>query len=65
MKRYGCHNRAPYPLTVVVQERDDSRRQPEISYPHVMAKDCQFTLSELGRVDPRCDGCSWRKTNEK
>lgn len=24
------------------------------------APDCQYTLSALGRVDPRCTGCRWR-----
>lgn len=25
------------------------------------APNCQYTLSALGRVDPRCTGCQWRK----
>ena len=58
MKRYGCHDRAPYaPIVIVRPARGDD---PEISYPHRMAKDCQFTKTDLGRSDSRCDGCKWR-----
>jgi hypothetical protein len=25
-----------------------------------MARDCQYTKTELGRKDERCVGCKWR-----
>ena len=25
-----------------------------------LAKDCQFTKTDLGKADSRCDGCRWR-----
>lgn len=25
-----------------------------------MTKDCQYTLSDLGKADPKCSGCKWR-----
>lgn len=28
--------------------------------PATAAPDCQYTLSDLGRADPRCTGCRWR-----
>lgn len=28
-----------------------------VSIPHRMAKDCQYTLTELGQADKGCDGC--------
>lgn len=55
---YGCFNRAPYAPIVVI--RAATAAAPEVSYPHVMAKDCQFTLSELGKADARCAGCVWK-----
>jgi hypothetical protein len=28
--------------------------------PHRLTRDCQYTITELGRVDPKCVGCKWR-----
>jgi hypothetical protein len=33
------------------------------SWPHVTAKDCQYTLSDLGAVDARCEGCKHKVPN--
>ena len=41
---------------------DGLQRIPKLtSVPFRMAKDCQYTLTELGKVDARCDGCKHRK----
>ena len=51
-KPYGCHNRAPYPAVSVAPNGT--------AWPFRMAPDCQFTKTDLGKADKRCDGCSWR-----
>ena len=50
---YACHNRAPFKTTVAMPDGH--------SFPFRMAMDCQYTLSALGQVDPRCTGCKWRR----
>lgn len=50
---YGCHNRAPY-LTEVRTTHGET-------FPFRMAPDCQYTATEAGRVDPKCQACSWRQ----
>ena len=73
---YGCHNRKPFKESMVVQDgwvdmpckingnwHDyvDAMRSLQRS-PFRMAQTCQFTLTELGRIDPRCDGCTHKQT---
>lgn len=57
--RYGCFNRPPF---VPVIELHDHHGALVSSWPHVMAKDCQYTLSDLGAVDARCEGCKHKVT---
>lgn len=59
----GCHNRPPF-VDLVLQQSPvwDSEKGkyalPElVRIPHRMAKDCQYTLTELGQADKGCDGC--------
>lgn len=59
----GCHNRAPFVDLVLRQSpvwdsKEGKYAPPElVSIPHRMAKDCQYTLTELGQADKGCDGC--------
>ena len=47
---YGCFNRPPF-LPIVQSKQYGS------TFPFTMAKDCNYTHTDLGRVDPRCEGC--------
>lgn len=58
--RYGCFNRAPF---IPVIELRDCRGALVSAWPHVTAKDCQYTLSDLGAVDARCEGCKHKVPN--
>lgn len=64
---YGCHNRPEFRPTFPVQAgwyMDGYTRTPRMeSVRHVMSTDCQFTVSEAGRVDPKCDGCRHKRAN--
>jgi hypothetical protein len=61
---YGCHNREPFASWHFVQDGwwiDGQTRVAKLAQArHVMAKDCRYTLSELGQTDPRCEGCRHR-----
>ena len=52
--KYGCHNRAPfnnfYHATGSVKE-----------IRHVMTMACQYTKTELGKTDQKCDGCKHKE----
>jgi len=62
--RNGCHDRKPFKESVPVQDghfMDGVTRTPRmVSSPFRMAKACQYTLTELGKVDKGCTGCKWR-----
>lgn len=62
--RYGCHNRRPFASSRPVQDGwfiDGVTRVPRlVSLKNVGSPKCQFTHSELGRHDPRCEGCTHR-----
>lgn len=63
---YGCHNRAPLLDRREVQDGwtpDGRRHMRTISDP--MTKECQYTFTALGRVDPGCLGCKWRAADEQ
>lgn len=64
MKPNGCHNRAPYKSSVVVQdgwEYMGSTRIPIVKeVPFVMTTDCNYKTTELGKNDERCNGCKWK-----
>lgn len=60
----GCHNRKPFVAEMRVQDGyqpdawyTDARVAKTVSMPFRMAPDCQYTLTELGRVDKGCVGC--------
>ena len=50
---YGCHNRAPFKPLV-------HSRQFGLAFPFRMNPDCQYTHTDLGRVDAKCSGCKHR-----
>lgn len=62
---YGCHNRAPYLTSMPMQSgwyMDGYTRTPRmVSMPFRMSMDCEYTLTDLGKVDPKCEGCKWKK----
>lgn len=69
---YGCHNRPSLAPTAWVQVgwakapnvvvKGNVRLQVVMRapIPDPMTKDCQYTLSDLGRTDPGCTGCNRR-----
>ena len=62
VKVYGCHNREPLAESLLVQDGWIWKyREPKLKTIKVeMTKDCQYTLSDLGQRDAKCDGCKWR-----
>ena len=59
---YGCHNRAEL-RGHCTRFTDWHEGQPllvRIDHPHVMAKDCQYTLTALGQADTGCTSCKHR-----
>ena len=51
--KYGCHDREPYRDAVIFPGGEVREFR--------MAKDCQYTLTELGQRDEKCEGCKWKK----
>lgn len=68
MSVYGCHNRPPFRGVYKAQdgyfaagfERTDRMKATR----HVMTTDCQYTKTDLGKVDPKCAGCKWRTPSQ-
>lgn len=62
---HGCHDRPAYKTATVVQDGywldGETRTAKLVSVPFRTAKDCQYTLSELGQKDKGCEGCKWKK----
>lgn len=60
----GCHNRKPYKTSTPMQDGwymdGVTRTAKMIPVPFRMNPQCQYTRSELGKVDPRCNGCKWK-----
>lgn len=65
VKSYGCHNRSDYEPTLEVQQgcTEDGRRIKQ-TIQFTMARDCQYTQTELGQVDDRCNGCKWKRETQ-
>jgi hypothetical protein len=65
---YGCHNRNPFSQTVMVQDGYTSggshRIDHVIEIPFRMAINCQYTKTDLGKVDKYCQGCKHNEGNE-
>ena len=59
---HGCYNRPPLKTRVKVQDgwwADGTRKMIEI--PDPMTKVCNYTTTELGRIDPFFAGCKWKE----
>lgn len=67
--KYGCHNRLPFADLYPAPDGHwlDGHTMTIKAAPVKVSgtRDCQFTLSALGRVDPKCDGCKWRANDAK
>lgn len=63
---YACKDRAAYAPSVPVQDgwyMDGYTRTPRmVPMPFRMSPTCNYTETELGQADTRCDGCTWRKS---
>ena len=62
---YGCHNRKPLKDAATVpdgwgQMARHVQARITVSVPDLMSKDCRYTHTDLGRVDPKCSGCEHR-----
>lgn len=61
----GCHNHPPFRTVIPMQDgwyMDGYTRTPRmVARPFVNTKPCQYSKSELGKVDRGCDGCTWRQ----
>lgn len=59
VKVYGCHNRKPLAEKLLVQDGWIwPYREPKVkAVPVLMTKQCQYTMTDLGKKDTRCIGC--------
>mgnify|MGYP003467843815 FL=1 len=57
MTHYACHDRLPFVDRTTLR---DHHGRVMATWPAVMAKDCRYSLSDLGQQDKKCDGCKWR-----
>lgn len=62
----GCHNRKPFKTITPMQDgwyMDGVTRTPRmVAVPFRMSPECNYTHTDLGQADARCQGCSWRHT---
>lgn len=61
---YGCHNRPPlrgHCSYGVDWSEGHPLKAVRIEHAHVMAKDCQYTKSTLGKKDPKCNDCKHKE----
>ena len=68
MRRNACFNREPLKTRVMVQDgwnQDGNTRTPRMSIiPDPMTKHCNYAMTDLGKVDPLCMGCSQKERND-
>jgi len=57
---YGCYNRQPFKEFLKAQSGWLGGKRIDTTIDFKMARDCQYTNTELGRKDERCMGCKWR-----
>lgn len=70
MNPYGCHNRSPLgSVPIPAQDGwfvDNVSRTPKlVTLPFRMSKDCQYSMDDANRADPRCAGCQHQITNQQ
>lgn len=59
---YGCHNHKPFNDEDVSSDLDPLTGQRRIwAIEFRMSRDCQYTKTALGQIDPGCSGCKWRQ----
>lgn len=63
VKRYGCYDRADfldaYPaMDGVAEIATGLVAIKQVSVPFAGSRSCQYRLTELGRHDPKCEGCA-------
>lgn len=65
MRKNGCFDRKPLSTRIVVADgwfQDGYTRTPRmVSIPDPMTKQCNYTTTELGRVDPFCTDCKHKE----
>jgi hypothetical protein len=60
MNKYGCFDRQQYVPAITVFDGYTSKTRTLAKtkdVPNRMQQDCQYTQSESGGVDPKCEGC--------
>ena len=61
MTPYQCHNRPPFKPFITLRDHHD---RGVACWPFRMAPDCQYTKTDLGQADQRCEGCKHRVTTK-
>ena len=63
--KYACHNRPPFAERYIGRDGywldGYELHAKAISIPTFGQPSCQFTLTELGQVDKKCDGCKHKE----
>jgi hypothetical protein len=63
--KYGCFDRQQYVPVITVFDGYTDRTRTQVkttTVPNRMQPGCQYTHSESGKTDPRCDGCKHKET---
>lgn len=62
---YGCHNRPSYRPLFPAQNGwwlDGTTRYPKMEgVKFKMSLECNYTLTDLGKQDAKCEGCKWKR----
>ena len=57
----GCHNREPFKGCFRAQDGWNTDGTAKwLMVPFRMSLDCEYSKSDLGQIDKRCNGCKWR-----
>ena len=66
--RNGCHDHKPYRVSMPVADGyfidGVTRISKMISVPFRQALTCQYTKTDLGKLDAGCSACKWRAVLE-
>jgi hypothetical protein len=60
MNKYGCFDRQKFVALITVFDGYADKTRTKVKtrdVPNRVAVDCQYTQSESGGVDPKCEGC--------
>lgn len=60
MNKYGCFDRQQFVALITVFDGYEDKTRTKVKtrdVPNRVAIDCQYTQSESGGVDPKCEGC--------